>query len=225
MSAASTPGPLSIEELVLRAASLEGRSLDDVAEAIGAATPEGGLHQKGKIGELCERALGASGGSFARVDFPSLGVELKTIPVGPDGRPRESTFVCAIRLDDAETAEWESSWVRRKLARVLFLPVVGAGEGGARRFGRARLWSPTAEQDGRLRDDFDEVMGLVGIGRVEDVTAHLGRYLQVRPKARDGSARTVAFGADGERIATVPRSFYLRSLFTGAILLDPRALP
>jgi DNA mismatch repair protein MutH len=34
-----------------------------------------------------------------------------------------------------------------------------------------------------------------------------------------------AFGVDGEAIATVPRSFYLRPRFTGAVLRDPRAVP
>ena len=35
----------------------------------------------------------------------------------------------------------------------------------------------------------------------------------------------VAFGSEGEAIATIPRGFYLRPRFTGAILPDPRALP
>jgi DNA mismatch repair protein MutH len=47
----------------------------------------------------------------------------------------------------------------------------------------------------------------------------------VRPKARHGSARTVAFGGEGEAIATVPRGFYLRARFTGAILADAAAVP
>ena len=37
--------------------------------------------------------------------------------------------------------------------------------------------------------------------------------------------RTVAWGTEGEAIATIPRGFYLRPLFTGAILGDPRAMP
>lgn len=224
MSEAVSP-PVSLADLLDRARALEGQSLGELAAIVGAHTPRGGLHQKGKIGELVELALGATGGSFARVDFPALGVELKTIPVDDDGRPRESTFVCVVRLDEAEMAEWETSWVRKKLARVLWVPVSGRTESETRRLGRALLWSPTAEQEARLRDDFEEVMGLVGIGRIEDVTAHIGRYLQVRPKARDGSARTLAFGRDGERLATVPRGFYLRPTFTGALLRDPSATP
>jgi DNA mismatch repair protein MutH len=60
---------------------------------------------------------------------------------------------------------------------------------------------------------------------VEALTAHTGTWLQVRPKAKDGSARTLAWSPDGDPIATTPRGFYLRTSFTGAILRDPAALP
>ena len=60
---------------------------------------------------------------------------------------------------------------------------------------------------------------------IEELTAHRGRWLQVRPKARDGSVRTIAWGSEGEAIATVPRGFYLRARFTAALLGDPSALP
>ncbi|MFI5300913.1 MAG: DNA mismatch repair protein MutH, partial [Polyangiales bacterium] len=85
--------------------------------------------------------------------------------------------------------------------------------------------SPTAEQEAALAADFDEIVGLIGAGGIERVTAHLGRWLQVRPKARDGSARTRAWDRDGDPIETVPRGFYLRARFTGAILREPSAMP
>ena len=77
----------------------------------------------------------------------------------------------------------------------------------------------------KTRADYDDIMGLVGIGRVEDVSAHLGKWMQLRPKARDGRARTTVSGREGERIQTAPRGFYLRSSFTGALLRDPTATP
>ena len=48
-------------------------------------------------------------------------------------------------------------------------------------------------------------MGFIGIGAVEALTAHAGRWLQVRPKAASGRSRTLAFGRDGEMIAALPR--------------------
>lgn len=198
-----------------------------VAESLGVATDGEAVRTKGTPGAILELVLGATGGSQAKHDFPELGVELKTIPVDGRGVPVESTYVCTLSLSDAETQEWETSWVRAKLSRVLFVPLVAEGDvpWRERRVGEPVLWSPTAEQEAVLRGDFDDVVGLIGVGRIEDLTAHRGRWLQVRPKARNGSVRTVAWGADNEAIATVPRGFYLRTKFTGAILKDPTALP
>jgi DNA mismatch repair protein MutH len=219
--------PGSIDELLARALSLGGMALGEVLRKLRLEASSDPVRTKGSAGETLERALGATGGSSQVLDFPDLGVELKTIPVTAEGTPLESTYVCTLSLADAELQEWETSWVRAKLARVLFVPLVGA-HGIAwqeRVVGAPLLWSPTPEQDSVLRGDFDDVVGLIGIGRIEELTAHRGRWLQVRPKARDGSVRTIAWGGDGEAIATVPRGFYLRARFTGALLADPAALP
>lgn len=179
------------------------------------------------MGDLLEKALGAEAGSAAVPDFPNLGIELKTIPVSAAGVPRESTFVCTISLADAERARWETSVARAKTAHVLFVPVIGDGKRASheRLIGVPLFWRPTGEQEAILRADFEDAMGVIGSGGIEAITARAGRWLQVRPKAATGSVRTISFGPDGEWIATVPRGFYLRAAFTGAILRDPAALP
>ena len=219
--------PASLDELEARATALRGKTLGAILAELGLAASHDPLRTKGSAGETMERALGATGGSTRVHDFPDLGVELKTIPVNEEGAPLESTYVCTLSLTDAESQEWATSWVRAKLAHVLWIPTVGA-HGLAwqeRTVGTPLLWRPTAAQEDVLRGDFDDVVGLIGIGRIEDLTAHRGRWLQVRPKAKDGSVRTMAYGADNEAIATVPRGFYLRARFTGALLADPAALP
>ena len=231
--------PLSEDELLARARVLAGRTLASIAAELGA--PAGfvgafeGVHTKGKAGQLVERALGATGGSAATWDFPELRVELKTIPVEANGAPRESTYVCTVSLADAERAEWETSWARAKLSRVLWVPVVrGRGErqGDGERgrvpeafLGEPLLWSPTPEQESILAGDFEEILGRIGASGIESVTAHVGRWLQLRPKAANGRVRTVVRGAEGDLVATVPRGFYLRTRFTGAILRVPTAFP
>ncbi len=219
--AGRAPAPRTEQELLERAVRLRGRALQDIAAAAGGPLLSDGVRTKGKAGELIEWALGATGGSARARDFPELGVELKTIPVVESGQVRESSYVCTLPLEDADRVEWETSWVRTKLARVLWVPLVG----DEKRVGEALLWSPTQEQDRVLRSDFEDAMGAIALGHVEALTAHSGRWLQVRPKAKDGSVRTHAWGRDGERIATVPRGFYLRAIFTAAILEDPSALP
>jgi DNA mismatch repair protein MutH len=218
------PPPKDEHDLRTRAHLLAGRSLDDLAASLGLAAPGGGARTKGKVGDLLERALGATGGSHAQHDFPDLRIELKTIPLAPSGVPRESTFVCTIALADAGTLEWKRSWVRAKLSHVLWIPIVES-DGGTRRIGTPLFWQPTRAQEEVLSSDFDEIMGAIGIGGIERITARVGRWLQMRPKAADGTPRAVAFGPGNERIATVARGFYLRASFTGALLRDPNATP
>jgi len=219
--------PRDEAELRHRAERLAGLTIARVASTLGLGAPEKGVHGKGKVGELIERALGASAGPSAAPDFPHLGIELKTIPVDGSGKPVESTFVCTISLADADMACWETSLVRTKLAHVLWLPIIGERGGSAaeRRVGAPLFWRPTATQEAVLRADFDDAMGLIGIGGIEALTACAGRWLQVRPKAATGRSRTWSFGPEGERIPTVPRGFYLRARFTAALLRDPGAVP
>jgi DNA mismatch repair protein MutH len=100
-----------------------------------------------------------------------------------------------------------------------------SGDPEARAIGQPLFWKPSVEQERVLRDDFDELVGRIGAGGIEGLTARAGRWLQVRPKAASGRVRTLGHGPDGERIATVPRGLYLRARFTGALLADPAALP
>ncbi len=222
MSRSLEGSPADIATLLQRAAALVGISLGELARDLGVRVTGDARKTKGSGGSLLERALGATGGSAAVHDFPDLGVELKTLPVDTAGRPLESTYVCTLNLANSDALEWETSWVRSKLACVLLVPLLdGGGPWFERTVAQALLWVPTASQDEILRADFDDIVGLVGVGRVEELNGYMGRVLQVRPKAAHGRVRTFAFGPDGEAIATVPRGFYLRPHFTGALLRDP----
>src|SRR5699024_6711120 len=169
---------------------------------------------------LLEIWLGASAGSKPEQDFAALGVELKTIPVDSLGRPLETTFVCVAPLTGNSGVTWETSHVRHKLKRVLWIPVEGERSIplAQRRVGAPLLWSPNEEEDRQLREDWEELMDMIVLGQVERITARHGEYLQIRPKAANAKALTEAIGARGERILTLPRGFYLQKNFTSALL-------
>ena len=218
---AAPPPPADRDELLSRARALAGVRLDDLARTLGVSLEGPGVRTKGKVGALVEAALGATGGSRRTHDFPALAVELKTIPVDEARRPRESTYVCTLPLEGIEYAEWSTSWVRAKLARVLWVPIAV----DARTILPPVLWEPTPAQQEVLAADFDEIVGTIAVGGIEGLTARTGRWLQLRPKAADGTPRATAYGPDGEAIPTVPRGFYLRASFTAALLADPAAVP
>jgi len=212
--------PESEAELFERARALAGRSVGEVSAELGVACPDTLKRAKGFVGMLLERALGATAGSKDVPDFPDLGIELKSLPVDGEGKPRESTFVCTMPLSDVAEMQWRGSRVQRKLARVLFVPVEATPDVAiaARRIGGPILWTANVEEEAALRRDWDELAGLVGAGHVESVTAHLGEYLQVRPKAAHSKVRTLAPGGDDGLVSVNPKGFYLRTKFTAAIV-------
>lgn len=209
--------PATLRELEVRAEALAGRSVGEVAIALATPLPRESRRAKGFVGSLVEAALGADPCAGAGPDFPSLGVELKTIPIGVRGGPVESTFCCSIDMARADIEEWGSSRLALRLACVLWVPVDAARVAplAERRIHAPRLWAPSDAEEELLRGDWEDLMGAIGAGRPP--TAHDGRVLQVRPKAANSGARALCADVDGPRRA-LPLGFYLRTEFTAAIL-------
>jgi DNA mismatch repair protein MutH len=177
----------------------------------------------GKLGQ----SEASHGVGSTEQDFPDLGIELKTIPVDPQGRPLETTFVCVAPLIGVSGQRWEESNVRNKLSRVLWIPVEGSRDipVGDRRVGMPLLWSPNEEEEGLLRQDWEELMDMIVLGEVEQISARHGQVLQLRPKAANSKALTRAIGRNGQPIMTLPRGFYLKIEFTHQLLQRHFALP
>jgi DNA mismatch repair protein MutH len=212
--------PVSIKELEQRAQNLAGLSLGELAGIANIRVPVNFKREKGWTGQLLELWLGAEAGSKAEQDFPALGVELKTIPIDPGGKPLETTYVCYAPLTNIAGLEWQQSNVKNKLANVLWVPIDGRRDvpPAERCIATPFLWSPSHQQEEQLRQDWEELMDMIALGQVEQITARYGQYMQLRPKAADGSVLTDAIGRNGHLIHTRPRGFYLRKEFTGQIL-------
>ena len=219
--------PQSEQELLSRAYAIAGFTLAQLAAEAGVAVPNDLRRDKGWVGQLIELQLGASAGSKPEQDFPELGIELKTIPVDPQGKPLETTFVCVAPLSGASGQRWEESNVRNKLSRVLWIPVEGSREipVGERRVGMPLMWSPNEEEDRLLRQDWEELMDMIVLGEVEQISARHGQVMQLRPKAANNKALTRPIGRDGQPIMTLPRGFYLKIDFTHSLLQRYFALP
>lgn len=221
MSAKPAP-PVSIEQLLKTANELAGLTLGDIASGYDIQVPNDFKREKGWTGQLLEHCLGAKAGSTPQQDFPDLGIELKTIPIDSNGAPLETTYVCFAHLTNVAGISWQQSNVKNKLNCVLWIPIEGERHipPAKRRIATPLLWRPTQQQLALLQQDWEELMDMISLGEVEQITARHGQAMQLRPKAADGSALTEAVGADGSRIKTRPRGFYLRKSFTHQILLD-----
>lgn len=212
--------PQTERQLMEQARRLAGRTLGELAALAGITVPADLRRDKGWVGVLLEIWLGACAGSKPEQDFAALGVELKTIPVDRQGCPLETTFVCVAPLTGNSGVTWQTSHLRYKLQRVLWIPVEGERQIplAERHVGSPLLWTPSAQEEQQLRMDWEELMELIVLGQVMRINARHGEVLQLRPKAANGRALTKAIGEQGQSIMTQPRGFYLKKNFTRALL-------
>jgi len=212
--------PTSEAELLQRAKQIAGLNLSQLAHQLQEQTPTKLHHAKGWVGQLLEKALGATAGSLPEPDFQQLGIELKTLPVNRNGQPKESTYVCTVPLKDNHDLNWEHSWVRNKLKRVLWVPIESDKTIAIeqRVIGQAFLWSPSHQEEVILKQDWEEHMDKICTGQLSTISARDGQYLQIRPKAASSNSLMTTDNEDGQPDVTLPRGFYLRSSFTQQIL-------
>ncbi|EGT77409.1 DNA mismatch repair protein mutH [Haemophilus haemolyticus M21127] len=212
--------PQNLEQLLSQAQSIAGLTFGELADELHIPVPLDLKRDKGWVGMLLERALGATAGSKAEQDFSHLGVELKTLPINAEGYPLETTFVSLAPLVQNSGVKWENSHVRHKLSCVLWMPIEGSRHIPLRErhIGAPILWKPTAEQGRQLKQDWEELMDLIVLGKLDQITARIGEVMQLRPKGANSRAVTKGIGKNGEIIDTLPLGFYLRKEFTAKIL-------
>ncbi|MCR5084452.1 MAG: DNA mismatch repair protein MutH [Succinivibrionaceae bacterium] len=217
---ALVPPPSDFGELIARLDGIVGKSVAELAAEAGEELPASPLHGKGFQGELIELLLGASAQNRPEPDFPGLALELKTIPVDAAMRPLESTFICHADLNPRTHVAFEDSVLWHKMRRMLLVPLhaergMGFGERTVRGYA---FYEPEPRVREQLREDFEELMGMVARGEAGLITARLGTIIQMRPKAASGRELTVARDADGQLAPTRPRGFYARRSFTAELL-------
>jgi len=210
--------PASITELLARAYALADCTFQELAHILGYKIKGDSIHTKGSLGQLLELALGAESKSLPQPDFPHLGIELKTIPVSAHGLPQESTYICTVPIPNPER-EWRESRVYKKMAHILWIPYLDTPLIHDRRIGTPFLWSMCPTIEAVLKQDWEELTEYIHLGQVERLSAHLGTYLQIRPKAADASNSLIpVLNHDGDTQLIVPKGFYLRSCVTKLIL-------
>ena len=143
---------------------------------------------------------------------------MKTLPfrVDAEGRPRilEATFVTSATAGDLVHETWATSRAKKKLTRVLFIPV----ERGTERIGTSFLYEPDPSTLDVLRADWEDLADLVARGLGFACSSRRGTILHLRPKARDASVVTHVDVVDEDGVALRPQGFYLRRTFTQALV-------
>lgn len=215
----SVPPPNSVEELLERARALAGKTLSELALSYPFSIPTSLLQAKGFVGQLIEWHLGATANNLPQPDFPNLGIELKSLPLNAAGQPRESTYVCTAPIN-SERECWENSRVRAKLAQVLWVPIEADHQIplSERCVGCPLLWKMDPETEIILKQDWEELSLMIQLGQIEKLSAKIGTYLQIRPKAAHSRILAPMINEQSEAILANPKGFYLRTLFTRKII-------
>lgn len=215
----NTP-PKNELELIDRLEAIEGLSFSQISMQLNMHIPDKPGQRKGWIGQALELILGADANNKSQPDFQHLGIELKTLPIGKSGKPAESTFITSIPLLNIHKQNWESSQCYAKLRRVLWIPIEGDTKipYAHRRVGRGFIWSPDTHQESVLSTDWNYLTLQISTGHLETLDATAGEYLQVRPKGATGKSLCYGYDAQGNKVKTLPRGFYLRSRFTEKII-------
>jgi DNA mismatch repair protein MutH len=212
--------PATEKILMTKAQNLAGLSLGEIAEQLGVMVPNDLTRHKGWVGLLLEQVLGASAGSRPEPDFPHLGIELKSLPINEQAKPLETTFVSVAPLIGLVGSTWQNCYVRKKLAKVLWVPVISPKNVAIsdRIVGSPFLWSPSIEEETMLAQDWQELTDMIVLGEVEKIHGKHGQVMQLRPKAANSKAKTQAFDKHGRPFMTLPRGFYLKINFTQRLL-------
>lgn len=223
-----------INQILKKAQSLRGFTLDQLTEYLSINTPKSLIHAKGLTGQIIEVLLGANAKSLPIPDFPELNLEIKTIPITSNNIPLETTYICTAPLlpkvnlgskasnniDHTNYFDFKQSVVYKKLAHVLWVPIISPDKNKTinRTIGSAFLWQPSSLEFKQLQTDWLELTQMMFMGELEKVSSHFGEVLQIRPKAADSSITTTGISSSGDKISTLPRGFYLRKCFTQSIL-------
>lgn len=213
--------PSSVDELWSRCQAISGCRIGELANYMNMGVPQDLSTIKGWVGQFIEQLLGADGTNESKPDFSHLGVELKTIPVNRNHLPNESTYVCTAPISSESRREsWKTSRVWNKLQHVLWVPIEADKSIplSKRRLGQPILWTPSATIETILQQDWEEIMEHLELGQIQSLSARVGTYLHIRPKAAHGKVLTTTLNEEGESVQIVPKGFYLRTALTQQIL-------
>ena len=138
--------------------------------------------RKAFAGNMVEAMLGIAQNSLPDPDLDTIGAEVKSIPLLPDGRPRENTKVTSLTLRlVAEEADFFTSHLYRKLRAILFLPVQKNDNSRPHEWYLRPpfLWLPSTEQLEVIRREHAMYVEAIRNERWEKLSLEHGRYLGV----------------------------------------------
>lgn len=176
---------------------------------------------KGLARSILRRLIGMSEKQLSSVAHGAV----KTVPVRPDGKPREPTKICGIDYDDLRDQTFFESDVARRLTAILFVPIIKhrTDDPATWYIIDPFVWVPGEETWETFARDYEEARSLVRDGRAEDLSSSAksgqGTYLTPKTSGRSGFQNLYLAG-DGRPIRAKDRAFFMRDGLTATLLAD-----
>lgn len=220
------PRTAGAQEILSKARELEGRPIghfvaskwaDRVCDA----------SNKGRMGGLYESYFGIPANSDQAPDFSGAAIELKSVPILMDPRPKrvkERTILSMIDYERLLGERWASASIRKKLDKVLFVfyGYQRGSELGSLETLKVHLWSPSTDILPFLEDDWSVVHEKVTQGLAHTISEADGRILGAATKSADSSKRRAQ---PRSTVPAKPRAWALKPAFVWTIFLEATGNP
>jgi DNA mismatch repair endonuclease MutH len=203
-----------VDELLRRAEDLVGLTIRQVASRF---RLEPGLG-KDRVASVMRRALGLRPRRLPS-SLEALGLELKTVPLGPSAEPHEAMSFSAFDPRELAGEAWEDSDLCARLQNLLLVPIyrqVRKSDLLEQRVCRPFRWAPDREQLRGIRGEWERYRGLMASGKAKRLPPESDtRFIHVRPHGRNAADVVEAPGA----VRVVRSCFWLNREFIRELVL------
>lgn len=203
-----------VDGLLARLEALVGRTIQDVADAH---RLEPGA-SKSRVSGVLRRAIGLKA-KLIPAHLEALGLEIKTIPLGPNAQPYEAMSFPSFDPRELVGEEWEDSDLLAGISNMLLVPIYREQRDidlMQQRVCRPFRWSPDREQMSGIRAEWERYRETFSAGSGQRMpTESETRFIHVRPHAMD--AKDHIEQPDGNTM--VKQSFWLNRDFVRELVL------
>ncbi len=204
-----------VDALAHRLEPLVGLTITQVAEQHGIAP---GM-SKNRVSSVIRQAIGLRSKRLPE-HLEALGLEIKTIPLGPNANPYEAMSFPAFDPRELADEDWEDSDLLASIQNMLLVPVYRDERRSdlmEQRLCKPFRWSADREQLSGIRAEWERFRDLFSSGKADALpTEAVTRFIHVRPHGRDGTDRVEAPGA----LVVPKQSFWLNREFVRELVLS-----
>jgi DNA mismatch repair protein MutH len=177
-------GPaMTFEEAVAnKFSSFIGKSISDISESFSIRKKD--KNQKGFHRQLAVKML--SNGGHTVPELEKAGIELKTIRLGKNGKPRESMSFPGFKFLEIVNEKWEDSKFFEKIEQKFLFIVFAPNQYGDEVFKGAVLWNMPYEDRLEAKRVWENTKRRVALDATDLPRITESRVAHVRPKGKDG---------------------------------------